>query len=290
MGLLGRRAAISFNERCNRRETFQLKNREDDNDSSSGSSRFTYDTAASLSTEPESIVDSFLSLILSDVGSITLGILGLILVVYNRLFLENFDESEMAAIGRESRGDLLAAFAAGGVLLNGVNKLDVTAAVSPRVELEGADVGALAVGDDEGKEIREWALRGAVRGTAAGRSAVIVRNDHGLWKIVGYHGVLPLDVAKTASASGEYSIQHKTPILDKVLKDRRKESYLPTLQALPGKVEFTYLPKNTQGVLLLPCGADDRGHCVLVLACDRAKSLSPKDIVWCRLIADKIAS
>ena len=41
-----------------------------------------------------------------------------------------------------------------------------------------------------------------------------------------------------------------------------KESYLPTLQALPGKVEFTYLPSNAQEALLLPVynGANEAGN------------------------------
>jgi hypothetical protein len=68
-----------------------------------------------------------------------------------------------------------------------------------------------------------------------------------------------------------------------------KESYLPTLQALPGRVEFTYLPINTQEVLVLPVpttSAEEGGRCyALVLGGDTAKSFAPKDVVWGREIA-----
>lgn len=41
------------------------------------------------------------------------------------------------------------------------------------------------------------------------------------------------------------------PILQKALR-LSEEVYLPDLQILPGKVEFSYLPINCQSVLILP--------------------------------------
>ena len=41
------------------------------------------------------------------------------------------------------------------------------------------------------------------------------------------------------------------PILEKALR-LSEEVYLPDLQILPGKVEFSYLPINCQSVLVLP--------------------------------------
>ena len=48
----------------------------------------------------------------------------------------------------------------------------------------------------------------------------------------------------------------KTTILDRFMLDKmkqmqRNESYLPTQQALPEKLEFTYLPNNTQEEAML---------------------------------------
>jgi len=91
------------------------------------------------------------------------------------------------------------------------------------------------------------------------------------------------------------NIPSSTPILDKFLKSS-KETYLPTLQALPGKAEFTYLPPNTQEVLLLavPFVMDEtKGkdiHWVLALASDTAKSLTPRDIAWCQVIASRLGT
>ena len=80
-----------------------------------------------------------------------------------------------------------------------------------------------------------------------------------------------------------------------------KASYLPTLQALPGRVEFTYLPPNAQEALLLPAGKSAaaavdggrNGECsatyyAVVLGGDTAKSFAPRDVAWCRRIASWI--
>ena len=105
-----------------------------------------------------------------------------------------------------------------------------------------------------------------------------------------------------------------TPILDRMLRDDGVkggtvggtgattgkgpgESYLPTLQALPGRVEFSYLPSNAQEVLLLPvsrpdgdkAGDDGDGrYYAIALGGDAAKSFAPKDIAWCKEIASWI--
>jgi len=114
-----------------------------------------------------------------------------------------------------------------------------------------------------------------------------------------------------------------TPILDRFLSQNggggknKSESYLPTLQALPGRFEFyTYLPSNTQGVLILPVTRpgngndggsnsrssndgkkqekekvnDDDGTAVLVLGANTARSFSPRDIAWCQVVATRMDS
>ena len=87
----------------------------------------------------------------------------------------------------------------------------------------------------------------------------------------------------------------RTPILDRFLKDGgvQKESYLPTLQALPGKVEFTYLPPNAQEALILPIEVqtsdrDSSKNVALVLGSDTAKNFSPKDVAWCQVLSSRI--
>ena len=64
----------------------------------------------------------------------------------------------------------------------------------------------------------------------------------------------------------------------------KKESYLPTLQALPGKAEFKYLLSNTQEVLLVPIPVGDgEENTGLVLGGATLKSFSPRDVACCQL-------
>jgi hypothetical protein len=83
-----------------------------------------------------------------------------------------------------------------------------------------------------------------------------------------------------------------TPILNRFLKDGQgnKETYLPTLQALPGRSEITYLPTNTQEVLMLPIDVVNGKYekAALVLGSDTAKTFSPKDIAWCQVLASRL--
>ena len=53
--------------------------------------------------------------------------------------------------------------------------------------------------------------------------------------------------------------------------------YLPALQILPGRVEFTangVIPSNTQSLVVISVGR----HGTLLLAADRARAFTPKDI------------
>ena len=64
-----------------------------------------------------------------------------------------------------------------------------------------------------------------------------------------------------------------------------KAVYLVNLTLYPGKVEFDYLPENTQGVICQPIG--NRG--VLILGANAPRSYTKKDEQWIEGIADKLA-
>ena len=82
-------------------------------------------------------------------------------------------------------------------------------------------------------------------------------------------------------------VPETTPILDRVGSPTNvKETYLPTLQALPGRREFTYLPGNLQLALLIPIDSDSTKRKVLVLEGNTAKSFSPRDVAWCWIVAE----
>ena len=73
-------------------------------------------------------------------------------------------------------------------------------------------------------------------------------------------------------------------ILKKVL-DRQKAIYLVNLNLYPGKIEFDYLPENTQGIICQPIG--DKG--VLILGANAPRSYTKQDEKWVEGIADKLA-
>jgi hypothetical protein len=74
-------------------------------------------------------------------------------------------------------------------------------------------------------------------------------------------------------------------ILQRVL-DKQKPVYLVNLNLYPGRVEFDYLPHNTQGVICQPMG--DRG--VLILGANAPRSYTRQDEIWIAGIADKLAN
>ncbi|MGQ9865737.1 MAG: cofactor assembly of complex C subunit B [Pseudanabaenaceae cyanobacterium] len=64
-----------------------------------------------------------------------------------------------------------------------------------------------------------------------------------------------------------------------------KPVYLVKLDLYPGRLEFAYLPPNTQGVIVQPVG--DRG--VLILGTNVPRSYTRQDERWIEAIADKLA-
>ena len=73
-------------------------------------------------------------------------------------------------------------------------------------------------------------------------------------------------------------------ILKRVL-EKHKAVYLVDLKVYPGRVEFDYLPQNTQGVICQPIGEDG----VLILAANAPRSYTKQDENWIAGIADKLA-
>ena len=73
-------------------------------------------------------------------------------------------------------------------------------------------------------------------------------------------------------------------IVNRVLAGQ-KPIYLVNLNLYPGKVEFDYLPENTQGVICQPIG--EKG--VLILGADTPRSYTKQDEKWIEGIADKLA-
>ncbi|MBU6230615.1 MAG: cofactor assembly of complex C subunit B [Cyanobacteria bacterium REEB459] len=73
------------------------------------------------------------------------------------------------------------------------------------------------------------------------------------------------------------------PIVQRVLATGRPV-YLVNLKIYPGRVEFTYLPANTQGVICQPLGQ----HGAMILAANAPRSYTQQDEIWIQGIADKL--
>ena len=74
-------------------------------------------------------------------------------------------------------------------------------------------------------------------------------------------------------------------ILERVLQNHQPV-YLVNLKIYPGRIEFNYLPDNTQGIICQPIG--DQG--VLILAANAPRSYTKQDEIWITGIADKLAN
>lgn len=223
-------------------------------------------------------VDKTLAWIISDAGSIVLGLVGLLLVVIRRLATDDSSSEEDLVI--TTRSSLLAVVAVGAVLLNGLSQLDVQTALAETVELEGVTVELTRVSGSTELEV-DWALAALLRATPAS-TAVVMELQESTWRPVAFSGTVPPTLPQQAT-----DLQlTDTPILDRFRTEDSKESYLPTLQALPGKAELTgkLLPINTQAAVLIPL----RKRHVLLLGSNQGKSFTPRDIAWCQSVVQRI--
>ena len=72
-------------------------------------------------------------------------------------------------------------------------------------------------------------------------------------------------------------------ILQRVL-DKETPVYLVNLKLYPGRIEFDYLPENSQGVICQPLG--NRG--ALILAANAPRSYTKQDEAWIAGLAEKL--
>jgi hypothetical protein len=74
-------------------------------------------------------------------------------------------------------------------------------------------------------------------------------------------------------------------ILDRVLT-KQKAIYLVDTKVYPGRIEFDYLPPNTQGIICQPLGAEG----VMILGANAPRSYTKQDEAWIEGIAAKLAN
>lgn len=190
------------------------------------------------------------------------GAIGGGLLLVNRLTTSPLTDSQ-------ARSDAL------GVILSAV--LLLTGLIWQQVQPRSPD--AVTLIGEEGFEL-ESNLPEAVRIELAWASHLLLTNTVTRSLVVYYQG-------KVLLRRGVLGVNREVKpgkIVQRVL-DRQKPVYLVDLKVYPGRIEFDYLPSNTQGIICQPLG--DRG--ALILAANAPRSYTKQDENWIEGIADKLA-
>jgi hypothetical protein len=169
----------------------------------------------------------------------------------------------------QSRSDALGIIISAVLILTGLIWQQVQPKVPDSVILVG----------EEGFELAEG-LSDAARTELAWASHLLLTNTVTRSLLVYYDGKVLLRRG-VLSPNREVKVG---AIVQRVL-DKQKPVYLVSLKLYPGRVEFDYLPENTQGVICQPIG--DRG--VLILGANAPRSYTQQDETWVAGIADKLA-
>lgn len=190
------------------------------------------------------------------------GSLGGILLLINRLLTPNLT-------GSQSRSDVV------GVILSAL--LILTGLLWQRIQPRSPDVVDLI--GQVGFEL-EPTLPEAAKLELAWASHILLTNTATRSLVVWYKGQTLL----RRGVLGPNSAVKPGPIVQRVL-DKQKAVYLVSLPIYPGRIEFDYLPENTQGVICQPIGQQG----VIILAANAPRSYTKQDETWVTAIADKLA-
>lgn len=101
------------------------------------------------------------------------------------------------------------------------------------------------------------------------KSIVIYHND----RVILRRGILPDKKEFNLGAIAKRTLETQKPV------------YLVTLKLYPGRVEFDYLPENTQGIICQPIGNNG----LLVVGTNIPRSYTKQDENWIAGIAEKLS-
>lgn len=199
------------------------------------------------------------------------GGLGGTLLLLNRLLTPALTDSQ-------ARSDVVGVVISAVLILTGLLWQQVQPVSPEAVTLVG----------DEGFELADD-LPDAVKIELAWASHLLLTNTVTRSAVVWYGGGAAGDSGSSArvllrrGVLGPSNTVTPGAIVARVLQTQRPV-YLVKLELYPGRVEFDYLPENTQGVICQPLG--DRG--VLVLGANAPRSYTAQDERWVAGIADKL--
>jgi len=202
--------------------------------------------------------------------------LGVTSVLLSVLVGNRFAMDEVA--NSQSRSDLLAVAAAASLVLHALASLDIESRVAEPQQLVGARVACeldtAGIGAARLGEFLTWLAESLAACTPTSSILIYDRARGRTLLRAGVMGPAP------SVAPG--------PILDKCLTvDRARGTYLASLQNYPGKIEFSYLPPNTQCVLVQPYG-DGAG--AIILGANASRIYTNKHLTWVQLLADRLSS
>ncbi|TRV44634.1 MAG: cofactor assembly of complex C subunit B [Microcystis panniformis Mp_MB_F_20051200_S9] len=191
------------------------------------------------------------------------GIVGGTVLMFNRFATADLTPSQ-------ARSDVM------GVILSGV--LILVGLIWQRVQPRLPDAVELI-----GREGLEFApdLPESVKIELAWASHLLLTNTVTKSLIVYYQGEVLLRRG-ILSQNSEVKVSN---IIKRVL-ETGKPVYLVNLNLYPAKIEFDYLPENTQGLICQPIGKEG----VLILAANAPRSYTKQDEIWIEGIADKLAN
>ncbi|MBF2050320.1 MAG: cofactor assembly of complex C subunit B [Leptolyngbya sp. IPPAS B-1204] len=192
---------------------------------------------------------------------IAIGILAGLLLMANRLLTPALTDSQ-------ARSDAL------GVILSAL--LILTGLLWQRVQPKPPD--AVQLVGEEGFELAPD-LPDPIKTELAWASHLLLTNTVTRSVVVWYDGRVVL----RRGVLGSQAEVKPGAIVQRVLKTQ-KPVYLVDLKLYPGRVEFDYLPENTQGVICQPLGS--RG--VMILAANAPRSYTQQDETWIAGLADKL--
>lgn len=193
---------------------------------------------------------------------IVVGIIASSLLVINRVMTPNLVPSQ-------SRSDALGIILSAVLVLTGLLWQNYQPNPPESVKLIGE------AGFDLDKSLPEalqaelaWASQLLLSNTVT-KSIVIYHKD----KIILRRGIL-----------GKNNTLTLGPIVKRVF-ETSKPVYLVALKLYPGRVEFDYLPENTQGVICQPIDQ----HSIMILGANAPRSYTQQDEIWIAGIAEKLS-
>ncbi|MBE9144530.1 cofactor assembly of complex C subunit B [Planktothrix mougeotii] len=191
------------------------------------------------------------------------GSLGGVLLLINRVLTPELLDSQ-------ARSDALGVILSAVLILTGLLWQQIQPRSPDAVELIG----------EQGFELKPD-LPEFVKTELAWASHLLLTNTITRSLVVYYQG----EVLLRRGVLGNNPTVNPGPILQRVL-EKQKPVYLVNLALYPGRIEFDYLPENTQGVICQPLG--NQG--VLILGANAPRSYTKQDENWVEGIGDKLAN